>query len=73
MTKKDILYERINHSVGEIIRVPKIVKGDAVQTVDAEIIGIYPFHVLVQDKTKNGEEPKYRWSVMWVDLMGVRG
>ena len=66
MTNKDVLYERINHYVGEKIRVTKFTKGDSMQQVEAEIVGIYQHHVMVQDV----KEPKYRWCVMWVDLVG---
>lgn len=65
MTSKDILFERVNHHVGEIIKVPKLVRGDSMQMVDAEIVGLYPKFVMVQDKA----EPKYRWCVLWTDLM----
>lgn len=68
MDTKDILFERVNHRVGEIIKAPKLVRGDTLQQVEAVILEIYPFHCVVQDKV----DPKYRWSVMWVDLMGVK-
>lgn len=69
MTSEDILFERFKHRRGDIINAPKLVKGDSVQTVRAEIIEMYPWHVLVQDEEKNGEKPKYKWCVCWVDLM----
>ena len=47
MTSKDILFERLNHRVGENVKVPKLVKGDSVQWVDAEIVAMYPYHCLV--------------------------
>lgn len=68
MTSEDILFERIKHRPGDIINVPKLVKGDSVQTVRAEIVEMYPWHVLVQDEDK----PKYKWSVCWVDLMRLQ-
>lgn len=71
MTSKDILFERLNHRVGENVKVPKLVKGDSVQWVDAEIVAMYPNHCLVQDKPMYGQKPKYKWSVPWTDLIRV--
>ncbi len=71
MTSKDVLFERLNHKTGDIIKVPKLTKGDSTEWVDAEIVAMYPHHVLVQDKVAKGERPKYKWSVLWTDLIRV--
>lgn len=65
MNDKDIMMYRVNHRVGQKIKVPKLMSNDKATMVEAVIIGIYPNHCVVQDAS----EPKYRWSVRWTDLI----
>ena len=67
MRKKDIERFRLNHSVGQRIKAPKMMSNDKMQLVDAEIVGIYPWHCLVQAVT----DPKYKWSVRWYELIVI--
>ncbi len=65
MREAEIIRFRLNHSVGQRIKAPKMMSNDKLQMVDAVIVGIYPWHCLVQPVT----EPKYKWCVKWIDLM----
>jgi hypothetical protein len=65
MKKSDIINFRNNHFAGERLKVPKITTNDKFDMVSAELLELYPYHCLVQDTT----DPKYKWSVKWIDLM----
>lgn len=65
MKETDIMMYRNNHSVGQRLKVPKMMSNDKTANVDTEILEIHKYHCLVQDVN----EPKYRWCVKWIDLM----
>lgn len=67
MTTKDILHFRNNYSVGQKIHCEKPLNGDKTVSCEAVILEKYPWFCLVTDNHK------YKWSVLWADLLRLNG
>lgn len=66
---RDIALFRGQYGVGQRIKATKVVSSERRVETEVEIVGIYPFFVLVQDVI----DPKYKWSMKWIDLMLEKG
>lgn len=66
MRVRDIVFVRSNFSVGQKIKCMKLTNGDKFESVEAKIIGKYPFFALVSDN-------KSRWCVAWQDVECMNG
>ena len=65
MRRNDIRKYRNSYSVGETIKVPKVLSSERIVETEVEIVEIYDWFCLIQPKI----DPKYKWCIKWVDLM----
>ena len=65
MRRNDIRNYRNSYSVGETIKVPKVLSSERIVETEVEIVEIYDWFCLIQPKI----EPNYKWCIKWVDLM----